>query len=70
MPSREGARTSGQSSATFQTEQVATDAIFDQYFYIDFAKQPWDCRGKTVVFSTNAGTADAIRVYPIYLVDA
>ena len=70
LPCREGARTSGQSSATFQTEQIAEGAILDQYFYIDFARQPWDCRGKTVVFSTNAGTADAIRVYPIYLVDA
>lgn len=69
-PGREGARTAGQSNSKLQTEQVAKDAILDQYYYFDFAKQKWDCRGKTVVLSTNAGTADAIRVYPIYLVDA
>jgi hypothetical protein len=68
---RMGARGSGQSGSTDQTEEVAKAAIYDQYVYIDFARQPWDCRGKTVVLSTNAGTSHgAIRAYPIYLVEA
>ena len=44
-------------------------SILDEYVYIDFRRQPWDCRGKSVVFKYNGGTADAIRVYPIYMID-
>ena len=67
---RTGARSLGNSEATAQSDENPKAAIFDQYIVIDFARQPWDCRGKSVTLSTNAGTADAIRVYPIYLVDA
>ena len=67
---RTGARSLGNSEATAQSDENPKAAIFDQYIVIDFARQPWDCRGKTVNFSFNAGTADAVRVYPIYLVDA
>jgi hypothetical protein len=44
-------------------------AQLGEYVYHDFRRQPWDCRGKSVMLYHNAGTADAIRAYPIYLVD-
>jgi len=47
----------------------AQPAKLQQYAYLDFSKEVWDARGKDVKFRTNAGTADAIRVYPIYLID-
>ena len=70
MQGRMGSRDTGQSGTTDQSEEAPKAAIFDQYVAIDFARQSWDCRGKTVTLSYEAGTADAIRVYPIYLVDA
>lgn len=67
---RHGARTSVNAHTADQDDSNQIAAILDQYVYFDFARQPWDCRGKTVNFSTNAGTSHtAIRVYPIYLVD-
>ena len=67
---RMGSRDCGQSSSVDTSEQVPKAQVFKQYVYFDFARQSWDCRGKTVTLMTNAGTADAIRAYPIYLVDA
>ncbi len=69
MQGREGRQT-GQSSTNFQSHNEDIADIKDQYVYYDFARQPWDCRGKSVVLYTNAGTADAIRAYPVYLVKA
>jgi hypothetical protein len=45
--------------------------VLGEYRYYDFRRQPWDCRGKSVVYSWNAGTATtgSVRCYPIYLVD-
>jgi len=45
-------------------------SILGEYYYIDFRRQPWDCRGKSVRFSWNAGTDEAARLYPIYLIDS
>lgn len=70
LPGRTGARGTGQSGTKDQTEANAKAAVFDQYICLDFARQPWDCRGKTVVLSTDAGSSHAaIRAYPIYLID-
>ena len=43
--------------------------VYSPYVYWDFRRQSWDCRGKSVVFKYNGGTADAIRLYPIYMID-
>jgi len=67
---RMGSRYGGQSGSVDQAAVDEKGQCFDQYIPIDFAGQYWDCRGKTVTLMTNAGTADAIRAYPIYLVDA
>ena len=67
-PGREG-RQSGQSGRS-QSQEIDQASILDQFVYFDFARQPWDCRGKSVILSTNAGTADALRIYPVYLVKA
>lgn len=69
IPGREG-RQRGQSNDTLLTTTLDDLAlILDQYVYFDFARQPWDCKGKSVVLYTNAGTGHtAIRAYPIYLV--
>lgn len=45
-------------------------AVLGEYMYFDFRRQPWDCRGKSVNLTWNAGTDHtAVRAYPIYLVD-
>jgi hypothetical protein len=44
-------------------------AVLGEYIAIDFRRQPWNCRGKSVNLRWDAGTADAVRAYPIYLVD-
>jgi len=68
---RMGARGTGQSGSDVQSGEMDKAAVYDQYVYLDFARQPWDCRGKTVVLSTNAGSGHgAIRAYPIYLIDS
>lgn len=42
--------------------------VLDHYMYFDFARQPWDCRGKSVILSWEAGTShEAVRAYPIYM---
>ena len=63
-------RLSGQSHTALQSQEMAKQAIIDQYVCWDFADQPWNCKGKSVVLRTNAGVAGGnIRAYPIYLVD-
>ena len=51
------------------TTLVETDEL-QKYFFVDLVQMvgALNCRGKAVKFRTNAGVADAIRVYPIYLV--
>ena len=44
-------------------------AILSEYIYFDFRRQPWDCRGKSVILSWNDSELHAIRAYPIYLVN-
>ena len=51
------------------TTLVETDEL-QKYFFVDVVNMigAINCRGKAVKFRTNAGVADAIRVYPIYLI--
>ena len=52
------------------TTLVETDEL-QKYFFVDIVNMigAINCRGKAVKFLTNAGVADAIRVYPIYLIN-
>lgn len=69
LPSHQGARAQPDLLAAGGADSgVGVWSILEQFVYLDFRKQPWDCRGKSVVLKTNAGTDDAIRAYPIYLV--
>lgn len=62
----QGLATGPQSDADYSFPQ----ALFGEYIYVDFRQQPWDCRGKSVQMYVDAGSSyDAIRVYPIYLMD-
>lgn len=51
------------------TTDVYSDEL-QKYFFLDLVHMvgALNCRGKAVKVRTNAGVADAIRVYPIYLI--
>ena len=70
LPSHQGARATPDLVAAAGADSgVGLWAILQQYLYLDFRKQAWDCRGKSVTLEVTAGSTAALRFYPIYLVD-